>query len=353
MPKIVGKSVVSTVRYKPKFNLDVAQSAIMQDPMYGTSGGAQVAMSDMLGNYQYHFLVFNNAQTKDEFLESFNVAVSRLDLSHRTNYALGLYHFAGRYFNWYENFFYERRYGGFGSVSYPLSVFKRIEGSVNFRHSYKEWFGTDTGRNAVLLSNFFGFVKDNSLWGPTGPMDGERINLTIGNTTDIRHSNVNFYTIIFDARKYFRLSRRTTFALRAMTRYNHGKEALRFYMGGSWDLRGYKRWSLWGKKIFLINNELRFPFIDRFIINFPFGGMGFSAIRGASFIDFGNAWDDKLNYVLGSAGFGIRFRLGGFLVLRYDFGKKFTLTDANDLFNPDKFKVRSGMFQQFFFGWDF
>lgn len=352
-PKIISKSVISTVRYKPKFNLDVAQSAIMQDPMYGTAGGAQLAMSDMLGNYQYHFLVFNNAQTKSEFLESFNVAVSRLDLSHRTNYAVGLYHFAGRYFNWYEGFFYERRYGGFGSVSYPLSVFKRIEGSINFRHSYKEWYGRGSGRNALLLSNFFGFVKDNSLWGPTGPLDGERINITIGNTTDIRHSNVNFYTVIFDARKYFRLSRRTTFALRAMTRYNHGKEALRFYMGGSWDLRGYKRWSLWGKKIFLINNELRFPFIDRFIINFPFGGMGFSAIRGASFIDFGNAWDDELNSVLGSAGFGIRFRLGGFLVLRYDFGKKFTLTDTEDLFNKNNLKIGSGMFQQFFFGWDF
>ena len=353
MDKIVAHSVVSTVRYKPKFNLDVAQSAIMQDPMYGTSGGAQVAMSDMLGNYQYHFLLFNNAQTKDEFLESFNVAVSRLDLSHRTNYALGAYHFAGRYFNWYEGFFYERRYGGFGSVSYPLSVFKRVEGSLNFRHSYKEWYGRGTGRNALLLSGFLGYVKDNSLWGPTGPLDGERINLTMGITKDVRHSNVNFYTIIFDARKYFRLTRRTCFAVRAMTRYNHGKEALRFYMGGSWDLRGYKRWSLWGKKIFLINNELRFPFIDRFIINFPFGGMGFSSIRGAAFVDFGNAWDDKMDSVLGSAGLGIRFRLGGFLVLRYDFGKKFTLTDTHNLLNPNNVKVSSGIFQQFFFGWDF
>ncbi len=353
MKKIVAQSVVSTVRYKPKFNLDVAQSAIMQDPMYGTSGGAQVAMSDMLGNYQYHFLLFNNAQTKDEFLESFNVAVSRLDLSHRTNYAVGAYHFAGRYFNWYEGFFYERRYGGFGSVSYPLSVFKRIEGSLNFRHSYKEWYGRGIGRNALLLSGFLGYVKDNSLWGPTGPLDGERINLTIGITKDVRHSNVNFYTIIFDARKYFRLTRRTCFAVRAMTRYNHGKEALRFYMGGSWDLRGYKRWSLWGKKIFLINNELRFPFIDRFIINFPFGGMGFSAIRGAAFMDFGNAWDDKMDSVLGSAGLGIRFRLGGFLVLRYDFGKKFTLTDTHNLINPNNVKIKSGIFQQFFFGWDF
>ncbi len=353
MPKIVAQSIVTTMRYRPKFNLDVAQSAIMQDPMFGTSGGAQVALSDMLGNYQYHFLVFNNAQTKDEFLESFNVAVSRLDLSHRTNYALGLYHFAGRYFNWYDGFFYERRYGGFASVSYPLSTFKRIEGSINFRKSYKEWYGLDHSRDALLLSNFIGIVKDNSLWGPTGPVDGERLNLTLGNTTDIQHSNVNFYTIIADARKYFRLSRRTTFALRAMTRYNHGKEALRFYMGGSWDLRGYQRWSLWGKKTFLINNELRFPFIDRFMINFPFGGMAFSAIRGASFVDFGNAWDNRLDQILGSAGFGIRFRIGGILVLRYDFGKKFRLTDTGNLFNVNNIKVDSGMFQQFFFGWDF
>ncbi len=351
--KLHSGSVVSSNRYRPKFNLDVAQSQVMQDPIYGTSGGAQLAMSDMLGNYQYHFLVYNNAQTRSEFLESFNVAISRVDLSRRTNYALGLYHFAGRYFNYYDGFFYERRYGGFGSVSYPLSVFQRIEGSINIRQSYKERFGFDTSRKALLVSNFISYIKDNSLWGPSGPMDGERINITLGNTVDVKHSNVNFYTIIFDARKYFRLSRRTTYAVRAMTQYNHGKEALRFYMGGSWSLRGYKRWSIWGKKLFLINNELRFPFIDRFVVNFPFGGMGFSAIRGASFVDFGNAWDDHLNSVLGSVGLGIRFRIGGILVLRYDFGKKFTLNDTNALFNPDKFDMHSGIFQQFFFGWDF
>ncbi|OQX86401.1 hypothetical protein B6D60_06460 [candidate division KSB1 bacterium 4484_87] len=351
--KIVAHSTVTTVKYKPKFNLDVAQSAITQDPMFGTSGGAQLAISDMLGNYQYHFLVFNNAQTRDEFLESFNVAISRLDLSHRTNYAIGLYHFAGRYFNWYDGFFYERWYGGFGSVSYPLSTFERIEGNINFRQSYKEWYGTGYSRSALLLSNFIGYVKDNSLWGPTGPLDGERIDITIGNTTDVRHSNVNFYTIIFDARKYFRLSRQSAFAFRAMTRYNHGKEALPFYMGGSWDLRGYRRWSLWGKKIFLINNELRFPFIDRFLIKFPFGGMTFSAIRGAAFVDVGNAWDDHLTSVLGSAGLGVRFRFGGVLVLRFDFGKKFAFNDLHHLLDTDKFDLQSGYFKQFFFGWDF
>lgn len=352
-PKIVAESIVSNVKYKPKFNLDVAQSSVMQDPIFGVSGGAQLAMSDMLGNYQYHFLIYNNAQTRDEFLESFNIAVSRLDLSHRMNYAVGLYHFAGRYFNWYEGFFYERLYGGYGSISYPLSVFQRIESSFNFRHSYKDWYGLDNSRKALLASNFIGYVKDNSLWGASGPMDGERINITLGNTLDVQHSNVNFYTIIVDARKYFRLSQRVTYAVRAMTRYNHGKEALPFYMGGSWDLRGYRRWSLWGNKIFLINHELRFPFIDRFIVNFPFGGMGFNAIRGASFIDLGNAWDNKLTNVLGSMGFGLRWRFGGFLVLRYDFGKKFSFNNTQSLLNPGKFEMQKGIFQQFFFGWDF
>ena len=35
----------------------------------------------------------------------------------------GLYHFAGRYYNRADQFFFERRFGGFGSISYPLSVF--------------------------------------------------------------------------------------------------------------------------------------------------------------------------------------------------------------------------------------
>ena len=81
--------------------------------------------------------------------------------------------------------------------------------------------------------------------------------------------------------------------------------------------------------------------------------MAFSSIRGATFIDLGNAWDDKLNDVLGSFGWGFRFRLGGVLVLRYDIGKRFKLHDANDLFNSHKFSKQHGLFHQFFFGWDF
>ena len=350
--KISGELGSSTFAYKKKFNLDIAQSQINQDPIFGTSGGAQLAMSDMLGNQQYYFLVYNTAQSSDEFLKSFNVAITRADLSRRANTAIGGYHLAGRYYNRVDGYFYERRYGGFSAVSYPLSVFKRVEGSVNLRNSEKEWSETRQ-RKALLVSNFVSLVKDNSLWGPSGPVDGERYNFTLGNTIDIQHSNVNFYTIIVDYRKYFRVSTRAAFAVRLLTQVNEGKEATRFYMGGSWDLRLYPRWSIWGEKLFLISNELRFPFIDNFIVRFPFGGLGFNAIRGAAFVDMGNAWDERPRKILGSVGFGVRLQLGGFLVLRYDFGRQFFIDNVDSNPSINDLHIRRGLRQQFFFGWDF
>jgi outer membrane protein assembly factor BamA len=113
-------------------------------------------------------------------------------------------------------------------------------------------------------------------------------------------------------------------------------------MGGSWDLRGYNLWSLWGTKLFLVSNELRFPFIDQLYLGFPFGGIGFSSIRGALFVDAGNVWDDDFGDMKGSLGFGIRFRLGGYLVLRLDVGRT---TNFKEIY-PETFT-------QFFFGWDF
>jgi len=130
--------------------------------------------------------------------------------------------------------------------------------------------------------------------------------------------------------------------VRMMTLMNAGKETRWFAMGGSWDLRGYRRFSIRGEKIILFSQELRFPFIDYLDIKFPFGGLGFRSIRGALFFDAGNAWNNRWNGLLGSAGFGLRLNLGGFLVLRLDMGKK---TDFNS--------VSPHWFTQFFFGWDF
>ena len=341
-PRLEGDVETSRIRYRRKFSLDFAQSQVIQDPIYGTSGGGQIVVTDMLGDEQYYFLLFNTAQTRSEFWDGFNIAVTRVDLSRRVNYAMGLYRLAGRYYNRYEGYFYENRYGGFGSISYPLNQFNRVETNLNIRYSEKDWTFRSRPREAFLLSNFVSFTRDNSLWGPTGPMDGERMNFTLGNTVDVIHSNVNFTTVMFDVRKYFRLGARIAHAVRLWGQFNQGKEALPFFMGGAWDLRGYRLWSLWGTKLFLISNEFRFPFLDQFYLGFPFGGIGFSSIRGALFVDAGNVWDDDFGELKGSLGFGIRFRLGGYLVLRLDVGRRTNFK-----------RIERETFTQFFFGWDF
>ena len=101
----------------------------------------------------------------------------------------------------------------------------------------------------VLVSNFVSYAKGQLVVGflrPIGMVSG--FNFTLGYTADVRESNVNFYTIIADYRRYFRTGLRTAYALRITSQINQGKEALPFFLGGSWDLRLYPRARIWGEK---------------------------------------------------------------------------------------------------------
>jgi hypothetical protein len=341
-----GVSELQRLRYRGEYSLDVAQSAISTDPVFGTSGGAFVALSDLLGDEQYYFLLYNTAQSQDELLSSFNIAISRISLSRRTSYAYGIYRFTGRQYDLTarEEYYYEKVFGGYFALSYPLTKFQRIETGVSLSNSNREVDGTIEERRALLLSNSVAYTHDNSLWGPSGPLDGSRFSLTLAYTSDIQYSNVNYFSIIGDYRHYTRLGRRSALASRFWVFYNDGKESRRFVMGGSWDLRGFDRWSIRGEKLWLMSHELRFPFIDELTVRFPFIGLSFFAFRGALFFDAGSAWDDAYRETLGSVGGGVRLNLGGYMVLRYDVGKR-----IENNFN----RFQDGIFHQFFFGWDF
>ncbi len=341
-PGIGDSHKTEKAKYSKKFSLDFAQSQVIQDPIFGTAGGGELVISDMLGNEQYYFLLFNNARTSSDFWDGFNLSATRLDLSRRFTTAVGLYRFAGLYYNNYDGYFHERRLGMYGAVSFPFNKFERAETSLNLRLSDKNRYDEGTSRRAFLASVFVSYTKDNSLWGPTGPLDGERVSLTLGQTNDVARNAVHFTTLMADVRRYVRLGPRMCWAVRAWGEFNLGKDPLPFFMGGSWDLRGYRFWSLWNPKLVFVSNELRFPFIDRFYMGFPFGGIGISSVRGALFVDAGNAWDREFGSLKGSMGFGVRFQLGGMLVLRYDTGRR---TDFK--------RIESETFRQFFFGWDF
>lgn len=346
--KILSPTEQKTPTYVKRFSFDIATTAITTDPVFGSFAGGALSLSDMLGNERYYLLLYNNSNYETEFWKSFNIAISKISLEKRLNYAYGIYHLSGLRYDLQESDFsyFERLYGGYLSFSYPLSYFRRIETNTNLSSSQKD-IDFINNRRSLLLSNSISYVKDNSLWWYTGPIDGERLNLTLGYTTDIENSNENYFSFLFDYRKYLRISKYSTLAFRGQYFMNQGSFARRYFMGGSWSLRGWPWISMRGTKLWQTNAELRFPFLNELDIRFPFGlDMTFPQVRGALFFDAGNCWDTNDNYgfTKGSLGAGIRMNIFGIIVLRYDFGKRIEQNFK---------KLQSTLFHQVFFGWDF
>lgn len=336
-----GELMKGAVKYERDFSFDIAQSAVSYDAFYGTVGGFQTALTDVLGDHQYFFLLANNADTKDEFLKSFNVAVSYFNREKRFNYGYGAYHLFDDYNDPVEGPREERQIGVAGYVGYPLSKFRRIEGSLFLRHSDKQSILFDD-RKAVLATQFISLVHDNSLWDISGPIDGWRLMLTLGYTGDLSNMQSFNRIAIADARKYFRLGRFSAFAMRLMGHVSAGNEPQRRYLGGSWDLRGYPRRDVYARNVILSSNELRFPLIDALFVGLPVASLGFQAIRGAVFFDAGNAWEDDFGRLKGSMGVGARVSLGYLVVLRFDWARR---TDFRTIDPKTRF--------EFFFGWNF
>ncbi len=345
--KIMLKSESEQLKYEKEYSLDYAISQVITDPVYGTRGGAIMTISDLMGNDRYLFMMYNTAEVTSDVLKSFNLALTRVNYSKRTNFGYGIFNFSGRRYDLRESdeFFYERSFGTSFSFLYPFSSFNRLEANLTVANTNKE-VPEDMfiSSKALLVSNTISFVHDNSLWGPTGPLDGSRFRLLVGYTSDLKYSNTNYYSLIADYRKYLRLSLKSSLAIRTSLYYNDGKDARRYLAGGSWDLRGWRRWSVRGEKLWVSSVEFRFPLIDQFYIKFPLFGLGFTSIRGAAFFDAGGAWDNDYKETLGSIGGGIRFNFLNAIVFRYDVGKKI----------ENKFStLQKGLFYQFFFGVDF
>ena len=332
--------------YEKEYSLDFAQAVVATDPVFGTRGGAVLSLSDLLGDDRYTFLVYNNATVQSEILSSFNVILQKVNFAGRVNYGYGIFHLSGPVYDYgdVDEYYYERSFGGSFLLSYPISKFQRMEATVTVRNSNKEVIPEVVERKAILYTNTLGWVMDNSIWGSTGPIAGTRALIYLGYTSDIKYSNVNYFSVIGDYRYYQRFALTTLIAFRAALFYNEGKEARRYFIGGSWDLRGWPRFGIRGEKIWLTSLEFRFPLIEQLGIRFPFFNLGFFGIRGAIFYDMGGVWNDDYETTLGSVGFGFRFNLFGVLTLRYDMGKK-----IEDNYS----RFQDGLFYQFFFGWDF
>ncbi|NIM19777.1 MAG: hypothetical protein GTO51_05980 [Candidatus Latescibacteria bacterium] len=314
----------TTKDYKLKLGLDFVGTGIALDPEFGELGnGGQLVLTDMLGNHQFYIFFGNTSEGLDEFWKRLNGGISYVNLSHRLNYSIGVFHLTSFFGDFFTLFRSERRYGVALGASYPFSKFSRVDGSLVLRRVERESdFGTfEFGtKRSTLATTFFTYATDNTLWTIGGPLTGTRYYATVGHTIDFEGKGFASTTFLWDVRKYFKITRRIVLAERFVNRNSWGSDLQLFYLGGPWDFRGYDFRRFVGRSTYLFNSELRFPLVDRLSLRLPFGLIETPMIRGSIFFDVGKVSRYVLDTDwLGSFGAGVELNLGFAPVIRLNF----------------------------------
>jgi dipeptidyl aminopeptidase/acylaminoacyl peptidase len=241
---------------------------------------------------------------------------------------------------------------GYTRMDFDLEVFQAVAvGDTIVDESHRNLPAGDT---LDLVQGSVAFVGDNSYWGFTSPVRGERYRLELEPT----FGTLNFQSLLADYRRYF-FHRPLTFAVRALHfgRYGSDAESSRLaplYVGYDTLVHGYSIGSisnsectavpddpqacpefdrLVGSRIAVANMELRVPL---------FGTEGFGLVEMpwlptelAAFVDAGTAWTAAESPVLRftersteripvvSAGVTARILLGGFAVLEFYYAVPF------------------------------
>ena len=365
----VGKYVQRD--YEREFGLDFASGALAFAEDGSRGQGAQMYFSDLMGD---HLLVAQiNAQSgRTNIFSGFTGAFMYVNLKQRLNWGFGAYRFrsfftsllgsefdrpgAGGEGIGVRNDFFEERWGGVGLLSYPISKFQRIETELAFERNNLTELPTDFDvvediflRDAWLTIGSTSYVYDNSLWGPVGPVDGQRINLTVSGVVNASEGELESTDVLLDVREYFRTTLNTTYAVRARGRFASGDVPTFYYLGGPASLRGYPSYILNGTYTVLLNQEWRFPLLRPNYYLTGVASLLANGVWGGVFVDVGNAWTPKGLYaedgelhelgnwpgLLGSWGASLRYPLGGPFVLRVDWARRFKIEEKRDLF-PDE-----------------
>jgi hypothetical protein len=354
-------------KYKAKFSPDIVTGGAGYDPFFGFQGASIISFSDLMGNHRINILA-------DLFVDFRNsdFAISYFYLPRQTDYGVGLFQYNFLFFSQGRFLVRDRNYGINLFMSRPFNRYRRMdvgldfinvsrEGLVDFEQDRPDFANQST---RVLLASF-SYVKDNVLWGMTGPKAGSRYNISVQASPDLGTSGLDFRIYQFDYRTYFNFAKNYTFAFRLSAGFSEGRQAQKFFLGGLYNwinldfrndveidlndiyfsnfvtpLRGFDYYEQVGSRFFLSNFELRVPFINYFMMSWPLP-LRFTNVRGSFFVDIGSAWDGDFNFftrtpgggiklddVLMSFGWGTRLNLGFFL-LKYDIAWRTDLTGTS------------------------
>jgi outer membrane protein assembly factor BamA len=309
-----------------ELGIDFVAAGVSVNPEFGEVGnGAQMVLTDILGNHQFVFIVGNTTEGYDNFWRRLNAGVSYRNLSRRLHYTLGAFHLNNIRSDPVSFGLGERRYGGAAGVALPLDRFRRIETSLSVYHFERTLTYETSGfiEESFLGTVFLTYVSDKTLWTIGGPLTGWRYYLRGGRTHDFRGRSFDNTSAHVDIRKYFKLTSRIIFANRFHYNSSWGSFQQLHYLGGPWDLRGYSFREFIGRTTYLLNSEIRFPLIDRFALTFPFGTIEIPMFRGAIFMDVGKVSRFIVDSgFLGSFGAGAELNLGYAPVVRVNWTRR-------------------------------
>ncbi|MBD3336698.1 MAG: BamA/TamA family outer membrane protein [Candidatus Eisenbacteria bacterium] len=329
--------------YSPKFSVDYVSAGGYFASNVGLAAQSLLYFSDVLGNHN----IVIGADVYGSFEDS-NLLLQYYNLANRINWGVAAFQYRNDFFIFTardEEEFTSQIYRGVEvSLQRPFSRFRRIElrlQGLNVDETvYRESFGDspifvqDSHEQLYYLSPGIALVKDNTLYGPTGPISGSRYRYSVDGAV----GDLSYMTGILDHRRYFNISRRYAFAVRLVGASSHGRDPQHFRIGGPYTLRGYDYGELGGTRTAFANFEFRFPLIEQLRLGWPLP-LEFRGIRGALFFDLGAAWTDserfrafgeteegrfRLDDLKASYGIGAALNMG-FLVLRWD------LAQATDL----------------------
>ncbi|MCD6116340.1 PD40 domain-containing protein [bacterium] len=370
-------------KYSVKFSPDIVYGSAGYSQFYGLQGTTQFVFSDILGNHQinlYTDLFYN--------LKNSNFNLSYYYLPKRTDLGISLFHYSYLFYTYFiqdgylsYGYLRDRYYGLQMFLSRPFNKYRRINLSVTGMGIQRDWgtidpfayyygysndYMKDKGNiysRKILYFNL-GYNTDTVIWGMTGPVNGKRSYLSLTYSPAIvKTGGLDFWTIKGDWRRYIRIKRDYTFALRFTGGVSGGRQPQQFMLGGMmgwinyryadipsefWNnngmfffssfetpMRGASYYSMMGTRFVLSNIEFRFPLIKYLILGGPLQ-IGFQNIRGVVFTDIGSAWYNdnvwkpfasvngtgfKLQDMMAGFGFGARVNLGFFL-LKYDIAWK-------------------------------
>jgi hypothetical protein len=365
-------------------------SLVAGSSQFGTfiGGGTSLYFSDVLGNHNLVTALQIYGNIKD-----LSATVGYQNLSHRLNwgaiaqqvpYVTGGYAEGFTTLNGEPVFIQQQEIDRqinrdvYGIFSYPLSTVQRIDMSAGYSNiafdrelrtlAFSTIDGTllldrkedlPSGDALNLVAGSAALVYDNSFFGATAPILGQRYRLEVGGNA----GSLNFLTALVDYRRYIMPVRPFTFAMRLLHygRYGSDGEDPRLqplFLGYPGLVRGYTYGSfnasechapanapdtcpvfdqLIGSRIAVAGAELRFPLLG--LLGIGSGYYGALPLDFLAFGDAGLAWDtshdprvfglDGVREPVTSAGVGLRMNLFGFAIGEMDYVRPFDRPDRH------------------------